>query len=351
MMTQQSVEAFAGQLIGDLGGAFGIGLVRMGGTLGLYTTLDEKGPITSADLAKTTGLTERYVREWLSYNAASGYVAYDPATETFSLTEAQALTLARSESTAYMLPAFDAAAAYLESQPGVEDAFRTGGGLNWGDRTGCLFCAVAGFFRPGYVANLIASWLPALDGVVEKLERGARVADVGCGHGHSTLIMAEAFPNSEFIGYDFHPSSIEHAREHLRDHGGLDNVSFEISDATSFPGTYDLVTFFDCLHDMGDPASAANHVRQALKPDGRWMIVEPKAADRLEDNINPVSRLYYAASTVVCVPTSLAQERGLALGAQAGPRRLREVVVDEGGFTTCRVAEETPFNLVLEAAA
>ena len=338
-----------GQVLGDLGGAFSLGLVRIGTALGLYKKLREKGPLTSIELAKATGLHERYVREWLSHHAASNYVTYDPATRRFTLPEEQAAVFADEDSPVYLADAFECAAAYVENQPKVQDAFVTGAGVGWGNQAGCLFCAVARFFRPGYNANIVQQWLPSLEGVVEKLDRGARVADIGCGHGYSTVMMAEAFPNSEFIGFDFHRASIEDARRHVEGHGTKDNVRFEVATATQFPGKdYDLVTCFDCLHDMGDPVGAASHIHDALKNDGTWMIVEPFAHDALEDNINPVGRLYYAASTLVCVPASLDQEVGTALGAQAGEGRLREVA-SAGGFQLFRRATETPFNLILEA--
>jgi len=343
------LDDFLGRMLGDLGGAFGIGLVRIGTKLGIYQAMLEHGPVTAAELAGRAGLAERYVREWLSYHAASHYVAYDPATGKFHLPPEQAAVLADEESPVYMADAFEAAAAYIENQKPVQEAFRHGGGVGWGDQAGCLFCAVARFFRPGYKANIVESWLPALDGAVEKLERGGRVADIGCGHGYSTVMMAEAFPEAEFVGFDFHPASIEEARRHAAAHGVADRVTFEVAAAKAYPGTgYDLVTFFDCLHDMGDPAGAAAHVRETLAPDGHWMIVEPMAGDALQDNMNPVGRLYYAASTLVCVPASLDQEVGAALGAQAGERRLREVA-EAGGFTRFRRAAETPFNLILEA--
>jgi SAM-dependent methyltransferase len=348
-MNEKTLQQFVGQVIADLGGAFSLGLVRIGTALGLYRTLHEQGPMTSVELAKATGLAERYVREWLSHHAASNYVTYDPVTRRFTLPPEQAAVLADEESPVYLADAFECAAAYVENQPKVQAAFTTGGGVGWGDQSTCLFCAVARFFRPGYHANVIQNWLPALDNVVDKLERGARVADVGCGHGYSTLMMAEAFPNSEFVGFDFHPASIEEAHRHARDHGVADNVRFDVSSAKEYRGRdYDLVTSFDCLHDMGDPVGAARHVHRSLKPDGTWMIVEPFAHDALEDNLNPVGRLYYAASTLVCVPASLDQEVGAALGAQAGEGKLREVVTS-GGFRHFRRATETPFNLILEA--
>ncbi len=345
---QVKTEQFIGRLLGDLGGAFSIGPVRMGKSLGLYAALRDHGPLTSAQLAGRIGLAERYLREWLSHQAASGYVDYDPSTGKFTLTPEQAAVLADEDSPTYLADAFDAAAAYIENQPMVEAAFRTGGGVGWGNQTGCLFCVVARFFRPGYVANIVDHWLPALDGVVEKLQRGARVADVGCGYGYSTTIMAKAFPNSEFVGFDFHGPSIDEAARHAIEHG-VGNVRFATGTAKDFNGgPYDLVTCFDCLHDMGDPVGASTHIRQSLRPDGTWMIVEPFAHDTLEENCNPVGRLYYAASTLVCVPASLDQEVGAALGAQAGERRLREVVL-AGGFGRFRRATETPFNLILEA--
>jgi len=256
---------------------------------------------------------------------------------------------AEPDSPVYMQGGFDLAAAMMENEAKVEPAFRSGKGVGWGDQAQCLFCAVGRFFRPGYHNNLVASWLPAIEGMTAKLERGARVADVGCGHGFSTIGMAKAFPNSTFTGYDFHPKSIEQARKHASQHGATANTRFETGLASDFPGKeLDLVTFFDCLHDMGDPVGAARHVREALKPDGRWMIVEPIAGDRLEDNLNPVGRLYYAGSTLICLPTSLDQPVGAALGAQAGFARLSEVI-REGGFKEVRKATETPFNMILEA--
>lgn len=349
-MNEAKLNALLGQMMNDLGGAFGIPLVRMGAALGLYRTLAAEGRATSEQLASRTGLEERYVREWLAYHAASNYISYDGATRSFAMSPEQAAVLADEDSPVYMCAAFDAAAGYVGNQARVQEAFKTGKGVNWSDQTACVFCAIARFFRPGYAANLVSRWLPALDGVAEKLERGARVADVGCGHGYSTLMMAKAFPRSEFIGFDFHDASIDEARAHAARHDNPGNLRFEVASAKSYPGNdYDLVTFFDCLHDMGDPAGAARHVRQSLKKDGSWMIVEPFAHDTLEENLNPVSRLYYAASTMVCVPTSLSQESAAALGAQAGEARLREVVANGGGFRSFRRATETPFNLILEA--
>jgi 2-polyprenyl-3-methyl-5-hydroxy-6-metoxy-1,4-benzoquinol methylase len=349
MVDQAKLHQFIGQMLGDLGGAASVALVRIGDALGLYKTMHERGPMTVAEMAGAAGVDQRYLREWLSHQAASRYVAYDPVTQKFSLPEEQAMVFAIEDSPVFMPGAFEAMAAFLDNQDKVEPAFKTGAGVGWGDQASCLFCATARFFRPGYQNNLVQSWLPALDGVVAKLERGAKVADVGCGHGVSTVLMAKAFPKSQFIGYDFHPSSIEKAQAHAREHRVSANTRFEVGTAKGYPERdLDLVTFFDCLHDMGDPAGAAAHVRQSLKPDGTWMVVEPIAGDRLEDNLNPVGRLYYAASTMVCVPTSLAQEVGAALGAQAGEAKLREVIT-AGGFRHVRRATETPFNMILEA--
>ena len=344
---QDKLNGLIGQILGDLGGAFSVPLVRMGAELGLYRALNEKGPMTVAQMAAATGCAERYLKEWLSAQAASSYIAYDEGTGTFSLPPEQAMIFAEESSPLYMIGAFDSSVAFLNNQDKVQAAFKSGEGLGWGDQSTCLFCAVARFFRPGYVNNLVSQWLPALDGVVEKLKAGAAVADVGCGHGVSTVLMAQAFPNSTFTGFDFHPNSIAAAKSHADAHD-VTNVNFQTGLAKEFPGQYDLVTFFDCLHDMGDPTGAARHVKSALKPGGSWMIVEPMAGDSLTSNLNPVGRLYYSASTMVCVPTSLAQETGLALGAQAGQAKLTEVIT-AGGFGKVRRATETPFNMVLEA--
>jgi ubiquinone/menaquinone biosynthesis C-methylase UbiE len=324
-------------------------MIRIGDALGLYKTLHAAGPLTCAALAKRLGLHERYLREWLSHQAASGYLAYDPAAATFALPAEQAMVFALEDSPVYMMGAFDLMAAMLDNQSKVQAAFRSGGGVAWGDQAGCMFCAVARFFRPGYLNNLVSAWLPALEGVVEKLEAGARVADVGCGHGWSTVLMAKAFPKSQFVGYDFHSDSIREATAHAKNHGVATNAQFAVGLAKDYAGKdFDLVTCFDCLHDMGDPAGAAAHIRQSLKSDGTWMIVEPMAGDTLQQNLNPVGRLYYAGSTMICVPTSRSQEVGAALGAQAGETKLREVI-HNGGFSSVRRAAETPFNMVLEA--
>lgn len=347
----EKLNAFIGQLLGDLGGAVSVPLVRIGDALGLYRALHEKGAMTAEALAEATACAPRYVREWASAQAASGYLTYDAPTERFSLSPEQAMVFAVPDSPVNMLGGFDSAAAFLDNQPKVQQAFRTGEGVAWGEQAGCLFCAVARFFRPGYRASLVGDWLPALDGVVEKLEAGAKVADIGCGHGHSTILMAEAFPNSQFVGFDFHPGSIDQANDHAQAHGVAGNCRFEVGLAKAFPGNdYDLITCFDCLHDMGDPRGAAAHIRESLKPGGTWMVVEPAAGNSLAENLNPVGRLFYSASTMVCVPTSLAQEVGEALGAAAGQEKLTEVITS-GGFSSVRRAAETPFNMVLEARA
>ncbi|WP_134726721.1 class I SAM-dependent methyltransferase [Paracoccus luteus] len=335
-----------GRVLGDLGGAVSVPLVRIGDALGLYRALAEIGPADERELATAAACDIRYIREWLSAQAASGYVTHEGGR--FWLTPEQAMVFAQPDSPVALIGAFDTAAAMMENQPKVQAAFKTGKGVAWGDQAGCLFCAVARMFRPGYVNALVQEWLPALGGVAERLSQGAKVADVGCGHGISTILMAQAFPRSEFVGIDFHMGSIAAATAHARAHQ-VDNVTFEVGRAQDFPGRdFDLVTCFDCLHDMGDPQAAASHIRQALKPDGTWMVVEPAAGDTLDENLNPVGRLYYSASTMICVPTSLAQETGLALGAQAGERKLSEII-RAGGFSHVRKAAQTPLNMVLEA--
>jgi SAM-dependent methyltransferase len=346
---ENKLNQFIGQMLGDLGGASSVAMVRLGGALGFYDKLHANGPMTVAQLAKAANVHERYLREWLSHQAASNYLAYDPKTQAFSLPPEQAMVFAQQDSPVYMMGGFDLMAAILDNQPKVEAAFKSGQGVAWGDQAGCMFCAVARFFRPGYHNNLVQQWLPALDGVVAKLERGAKVADVGCGHGWSTVLMAKAFPKSTFIGYDFHPSSIEDAQAHAKSHGVSANAHFEVGLAKDYPGKdFDLVTCFDCLHDMGDPAGASAHIRQSLKSDGTWMVVEPMAGDTLEQNMNPVGRLFYAGSTMICLPTSLSQEVGAGLGAQAGEKKLGEVITS-GGFKSVKRATETPFNMILEA--
>jgi 2-polyprenyl-3-methyl-5-hydroxy-6-metoxy-1,4-benzoquinol methylase len=343
---ETKLNELVGRVLADLGGAVSIPLVRIGDALGLYAKLKEIGPVSAEGLAEAAGCAPRYVREWLSAQAASGYVSHERGR--FSLTPEQATIFAEPDSPVHLIGAFDTAAAMVENQPKVQAAFKTGRGVAWGDQAGCLFCAVARMFRPGYLNALVQDWLPSLDGVLDRLKAGARVADVGCGHGVSTMLMAQAFPNSRFTGYDFHPASIAAATAHARSHG-LANLDFKVGRGEDFDGhDLDLVACFDCLHDMGDPKAVAAHIRTTLKDGGTWMIVEPMAGDTLEENLNPVGRLYYSASTMICVPTSLAQETGLALGAQAGEKKLAEVI-RAGGFRHVRRAAETPLNMVLEA--
>lgn len=346
---EAKLHAFVGKMLGDLGGAMSVPTVRLGVRLGLFDAL-ATGPATSAELAERAGgLHERYVREWAMAQAANGYVDFDPASGQFSLSPEQAMVFHHADSPVYLVAAYEMVAAMVEAEPKVEQCFRNGTGVRWGDHAGCLFCATGAFFRPGYVNNIVQTWIPALDGVEAKLNRGIRVADIGCGVGFSTLLMAQAYPQSQFTGYDFHAPSIEEARRHTQAHGLADRVQFEVATAKEVPGRdFDLVTMYDCLHDMGDPRGCAKHMREILAPDGSWMIVEPMAGDRPEDNLNPVGRLYYNASTMICVPTSLDQEVGEGLGAQAGEPRLTEVIRD-GGFTQVRRAADGPFNMVLEA--
>ena len=344
----EKLNTFLGQFVTDLGAAVHAGMVVIGERLGLYKAL-AGGPMTSSELAAKTGTDERYLREWLSSQAAGGYITYEAGSHKFSLTEEQAFTLAREDSPAYLPGAFQLALGALAAVPRIADSFRSGAGMGWHEHDDGVFHGCEKFFRPGYAANLMSSWIPALDGVKEKLETGARVADVGCGLGASTILMAKAFPNSRFFGFDYHDKSIAAALESARREGLDGRVSFDVSPAKSFPGKdYDFVAVFDCLHDMGDPVGAARHVRQSLHPDGTWMIVEPFANDQLKDNLNPVGRVYYSFSTLLCTPCSRSQEVGLCLGAQSGESRMREVVTS-AGFSRFRRATETPFNLVYEA--
>lgn len=346
---ENRLHEFMGKVVGDIGAALNGALVLIGDELGLYRAMADSKPTTAAQLAEKTGTSERMVREWLSAQAAGGYVTFDSENSTFTLPPEQALALAVEDSPCFVSGGFDTTrSAYIDLAK-IAQAFRDGRGLGWDRRDPSLFRGTQRFFRPVYLGNLIGSWIPALDGVLEKLQRGARVADIGCGHGASTILMAQAFPNSEFIGFDYHQGSIDMARS-LAEMDGLNHrVRFEAASAKDFPGgNYDLVTFFDCLHDMGDPVGASKHVRSALAPDGTWMVVEPFAHDRLEQNLNPIGRVFYAASTLICTPASMAQEVGLALGAQAGELRVREVVT-KGGFSRFRRATETPFNIVYEA--
>jgi len=345
----EKLNEFLHRGVVDFGAVFHAAMVLIGDKLGLYKALAERGPMNSQDLANATGTAERYVREWLGSQSAGGYVSYDPVSGRYSLSEEQAFALADENSPAFLPGAFQVALAAVKAEAKITDAFRSGNGLGWHEHDPGLFHGTERFFRPSYAANLVSSWIPALDGVEAILTRGARVADVGCGLGASTIIMAKAFPQSQFVGFDFHPASIDLARQRAAEAGVGERVGFEVAKAKEFPGKdYEFVTFFDCLHDMGDPLGAAKHVLASLKPEGTWMIVEPFAHDRVEDNLNPVGRAFYSASTLICTPASLSQEVGAALGAQAGEARLREVVMS-GGFTRFKRATETPFNLVLEA--
>jgi SAM-dependent methyltransferase len=345
-MDPSKLDAFMGKAVMDMGAAMHAALVVIGDKLGLYKAMDGAGPMSSAELAAKTGTSERYVREWLNANAASGFVTYDATSKNFELPPEQAFAL-----TTLDLPgAFHIISACFKDEPKITQAFRTGEGVGWHEHDANLYFGTERFFRPNYQNNLLSSWLPALEGVPEKLTKGGTVADVGCGHGASTMLMARAFPKSQFCGFDYHSGSIEYARHIGGRDGLLDQINFEVASAKSYPanGGYDLVTFFDCLHDMGDPTGAAGHVLSTLKPDGTWMIVEPFANDQLKDNLNPVGRVYYSFSTLLCTPCSRSQEVGLCLGAQAGEARIRKVVTS-AGFTRFRRATETPFNIVYEA--
>jgi 2-polyprenyl-3-methyl-5-hydroxy-6-metoxy-1,4-benzoquinol methylase len=349
VIDEQRLNDFVGRVVGEIGATLNTALVAIGDRLGLYRAMAGAGPLSSHALAEKTGTRERYVREWLNAQAAGDFVSYDPATGEYRLPPEQALALTDPDSPAYLAGFFQIAAGTVRDAPKIEAAFRTGVGVGWHEHDHDVFEGCERFFRPGYKTNLVPSWIPALDGVEQKLRRGARVADVGCGHGSSTVVMAEAYPDSTFLGFDYHTRSIETARARAAEAGVADRVTFETAAADTFPGNdYDFITTFDCLHDMGDPVGAARHVLGALDRDGTWMIVEPFAGDRVEDNLNPVGRAYYAFSTLICTPASLSQDVGLALGAQAGEARLREVVT-AAGFTRFRRATETPFNLVLEA--
>jgi len=343
------LHEFLVKAVTDFGATFHAALVRIGDKLGLYKALASGGPLTPAELAKKTGTSERYVREWLSNQAAGGYVSYDSKAGKFFLNDEQAFTMADETSPAFLPGAFQVALAAIKAEDQLTERFKTGKGMGWHEHHPELFVGTERFFRPGYAANLIASWIPALEGVEEKLNKGAKVADVGCGLGASTILMAKNYPKSEFVGFDYHDKSIETARQRAKDAGVSDHIRFEIAMAKDYPGKdYDFVTFFDCLHDMGDPVGASKHVHSTLKKDGTWMIVEPFAGDSLEENLHPVGRAFYGASTLLCTPASLSQEVGLALGAQAGEKRLRDVVT-QGGFTRFRRATQTPFNLIFEA--
>ncbi|MBX5101045.1 methyltransferase domain-containing protein [Rhizobium lentis] len=347
----QKLDALVGRLVGDVGAAMSGALVVLGDQVGIFRAMADGKPMSVKDLAAKTGMKERYLREWLSAPAAAEYVSYDEKSDRFSLTPEQAMVFADENSPAFFVGAFEVVQSMWMDEPKVAEAFRTGKGLGWHEHSACLFRGTERFFRPGYNSHLVNEWIPALSGVEEKLKAGANVADVGCGHGASTILMAQAYPASRFTGFDYHGPSIEKAKAAAKDAGVADRVTFEQGSAAEFPGRgYDMVAMFDCLHDMGDPVGAGRHVKETLGPNGIWLIVEPFAHDHLKDNLNPVGRVYYGASTMICTPASLSQEVGLGLGAQAGEMKLRKVALD-AGFTHFRRATETPFNMVFEVRA
>jgi SAM-dependent methyltransferase len=343
------VEAFTGQVVTDIAATFSGVMTNIGHKLGLYKAMAGSGLLSSRELAERTGTHERYIREWLDNQVAGGYVIFDAGTERYQLPDEHVPVLADEDSPVFLVPALDVASSLWLDEQKVTDVFRSGEGIPWSDHHHHLFCGAESLFRPGYKAHLTSSWIKKLDGVEGKLRHGARVADVGCGHGASTIVMAKEYPNSVFFGFDSHPESIETARERAKEAGLDGNIHFEVSKAKTYgKRDFDMICFLDCLHDMGDPVGAAQHAKQALKADGTLLLVEPAANDAVNDNINPVSRLYYAASTAVCTPCSLSQEVGLALGAQAGEKRL-SAVLQKAGFTRMRRAAATPFNIILEA--
>jgi SAM-dependent methyltransferase len=345
---EAKLEAFMERFVGDLGACATAPMVLIGDKLGLYKAMQDSEPVTPAELAQRTGTNERYIREWLCQQAASDYVEYDPSNGAFRLPPEQALALAVDDSPAFIPGAFQLLSAMIKDEPSITERFRSGDGFGWHEHHHDLFEGTERFFRPGYTAHLVAEWLPALEGVEDRLRTGIRVADIGCGHGASTILMAQAYPESTFVGSDYHEGSIEAARRAAERAHVSDRVTFEVAGAKEFGGgPFDLVCVFDALHDMGDPVGASQHVRSQLAGDGTWLVVEPMAFDTIEENLNPVGRVFYAGSTMLCTPASLSQEVGLALGAQAGPKRLTEVL-NEGGFSHVRRAAETPFNLVLE---
>jgi SAM-dependent methyltransferase len=350
-LDQAKLHEFVMRAVGEMGAAMNAALIVIGDKLGLYKTMSGAGPMTSAELAKKTGTAERYVREWLASQAAGGFVTYDAASGKYTLPPEQALALADETSPVFLPGFFEVVAACVKDEPKITDAFRSGKGVGWHEHDHGLFAGTERFFRPNYRAHLISEWIPALEGTEAKLKAGAKVADVGCGLGTSTILMAQAYPKSTFVGFDYHDGSIKMAREAAAKAGVGDRVKFEVAKAKDYPGKgFDFVAFFDCLHDMGDPEGAAKHVKESMAQDGTWMIVEPFAHDKLEDNLNPIGRVYYAASTMLCTPASLSQEVGLALGAQAGEGRLSKIL-KAAGFSRVRRAAETPFNIVLEARA
>lgn len=349
--TPSAFDQMVGKMLHEVSAVFTAPLVVLGDRLGLYKAIAAEGPVSAAELAVLTETDARYVREWLAAQAAAGYVTYHPEDETFSLTPEQTMVFVDEDSPVFMGGAFQTAASMFRDEPMMAEAYRTGRGVGWHEHDDCLFHGCRRHYRTAYITHLVDSWIPALDGVAETLAQGGTVADIGCGHGESTLIMARAFPNACFIGFDVHEASIERARKAAEAAGLADRVHFEVAAADRFPGTdYDLVACFDCLHDMGNPVAAARHIRGTLAENGAWMIVEPFAGDRLEDNLTPVGRLYYAASAMICTPVSRSQDGGLCLGAQAGEATLRTVLA-EAGFSRVRRAAATPFNLVLEARA
>lgn len=348
VIDQSKLQSFVMQAVGDLASAYSGAMVSLGSKLGLYTALAGAGPLSAREVAAASGCAERYVREWLNAQAAAGYVQYHAVSDTYELLPEQAMVLADEESPVYLPPAWQVPASLWFDEEKLLQAFRTGGGVAWGERDGRLHCGVAAFYRNGYRASLVPEWLPALDGVVEQLEAGIDVADVGCGHGHSTVLMAQAFPRSRFHGFDVHPGSVDAARHHAEAAGVADRVTFDVARAVDYPDRqYGLVCFFDCLHDLGDPVAAARYAGQVLAPGGTVMLVEPFAHDRVEDNLSLVGRLYYAGSATICCAHALAEGGTMVLGAQAGEARLREVF-RKAGFTHFRRAAETPFNLILE---
>jgi 2-polyprenyl-3-methyl-5-hydroxy-6-metoxy-1,4-benzoquinol methylase len=349
-MDQGKLEQLVGKVVGDVAGAMGVFMAYLGDRAGVYAAMDEGGPATVEELAGRTRLNAKYLREWLGANAAAGYVSYDPANERFSLSPEQALVFTREGQPACMQGFFQAIVAQLGDYEKAVQTFISGNGRPWSEQSGCCFCATDRFFRPGYAAHLVSEWIPALDGVEALLKRGAKVADIGCGHGSSTILMAQAYPNSTIHGFDFHASSIETARAKAKE-AGVANVSFAVARAQDFPGTdYDFACIFDALHDMGDPVGAARHIREAMTADGTLMLVEPLAGDTMSENLHPIGQIYYAFSTTVCTPASLAQEVGLGLGAQAGQKRLT-AVLNDAGFTRVRRATQTETNMVLEVRA
>jgi 2-polyprenyl-3-methyl-5-hydroxy-6-metoxy-1,4-benzoquinol methylase len=346
-LDETKLNKFMTNFVHDLGAVFHAATIVVGDKLGLYKALAEK-PLSSDELARKTGTDTRYVREWLSAQAASGYVEYDAQADIFSMTKEQAFALAVEGSPAFILGAFEVGVAVFKAIPSMISAFRTGEGYGWHQQDAALFRGTERFFRPGYAANLVSKWIPSLDGVHDKLQAGAVVADVGCGHGSSTVIMAQAYPKSTFMGFDFHEPSISYAKVAALQAGVSDRVRFEVATASDYPGhDFNFVSVFDCLHDMGNPVDVASHVRKSLKPNGTWMVVEPFANERLEQNLNPVGRIFYSASTMICTPASRAQEGAMCLGAQAGEDRIHDVV-KRGGFTRFRRAAATEFNLIYE---